>query len=164
VIAGNLSYRSWHYLLILIDPPYALISGLHFIVATIDKVTSMNGAAPSEMPTPLYFFHWDNYVILSIACSAAASVIFLICLWQLETHVLDPEKKPSGNSTAVQPNREEGVDGNSDVEKEKDRVQSNAARWEGMGLVDGGDGPEGDLILCCSLGKVVVFIPLLFSC
>ena len=103
-------------------------------------------------------------MILSIACSAAASVIFLICLWQLETHVLDPEKKASGNGTAVQPHREEGVDGSSDVEKEKDRVQSNAARWEGMGLVDGGDGPEGDLILCCSLGKVVVFILLLFSC
>lgn len=153
----------WHYLLILIDPPYALISGLHFIVVTINKVISMNGAAPSEMPTPLYFFHWDNYVVLSIACSAVASVIFLICLWQLETHVLDPEKKPSNNGTAVQANREQGVDGSSDVDIEKVRVQSNAARWEGMHLVDGGDGPEGDLILCCSLGKVVFILLLLSS-
>ena len=140
-----------------IDPPYALLSGLHFISTAFGKALDMNGAAPSEMPPPSYYFQWNNYVLLSIGGGAAGFTVLLVFLWRLETHVLDPETKvttESTNSTEGQTEHEAGVIESSDLDKEKDRVQLHAARWEGMGLVDGADGPEGDSILCCSLGKV----------
>lgn len=140
-----------------IDPPYALLSGLYFISTAFGKALDMNGAAPSEMPPPSYYLQWNNYVLLSIGGGAAGFIVLLIFLWRLETHVLDPETRvtaESTNSTEGQTEQETSVIESSDVDKEKDRVQLHAARWEGMGLVDGADGPEGDFILCCSLGKV----------
>lgn len=151
--AGKLKYHSWHILFTVIDPPYALTSGLHFIVLTIDNVMSSNGAAPSEMPSPIYFFEWKNFVVVSIVGSVAAMIIYVVCVWQLETYSLGPETKTEADGVGNQGTRE-GSSTSSDIDQEKERVQSSASRWEGMRIVDGADEPEGDSILCYSLGKV----------
>ncbi|KAG0581666.1 hypothetical protein KC19_4G270200 [Ceratodon purpureus] len=151
--AGDLKYPSWHILLTVIDPPYALTSGLHFIVRTIDNVMSSNGAAPSEMPSPTYFFEWKNYVVLSILGSVAGMIIHVIFLWRLETHSLDPATRTGADGAGNQVIPREGSSNNSDIDQEKERVQSSASRWEGMRIVDGPDEPEVDSILCYNLGK-----------
>jgi len=148
-------YRNWHIFLTVIDPPYALTSGLHFIVRTIDKVMVSNGAAPSEMPSPAYFFEWKNYVVVSMIGSVAAVIIYVFCLWQLETHSLDPETKAGADGAINQVAPREGSSSRSDIEQEKERVLTSAARWEGMGRAQGADEPEGDAILCYGLGKVL---------
>lgn len=147
-------YRNWHILLTVIDPPYALTSGLHFIVLTIDKVMTSNGAAPSEMPSPAYFFEWKNYVVVSMIGSVAAVIIYFVCLWQLENHSSDPESKAGADGAITQVAPGEGSSSCSDIDHEKERVQASAARWEGIGRVEGSDEPEGDAILCYGLGKV----------
>jgi hypothetical protein len=152
--AGNLKYNSWHILFTVIDPPYALTSGLHFIVSTIDNVMSSNGAAPSEMPSPTYFFEWKNYVVVSIVGSVAAMIIYVVCLWQLETHSLGPETKSGADGAGNHVVPREGSSNSSDIDQEKERVQSSASRWEGMRTADAADEPEGDSILCYGLGKV----------
>jgi hypothetical protein len=152
--AGNLKYNSWHILFTVIDPPYALTSGLHFIVSTIDNVMSSNGAAPSEMPSPTYFFEWKNYVVVRIVGSVAAMIIYVVCLWQLDTHSLGPETKSGADGAGNHVVPREGSSNSSDIDQEKERVQSSASRWEGMRTADAADEPEGDSILCYGLGKV----------
>lgn len=147
-------YRNWHILLTVIDPPYALTSGLHFIARTIDNVMGSNGAAPSEMPPPAYFFEWKNYVVVSMVGSVAAVIIYAVCLWQLETHSLDPETKAGVDGAINQVASREGSNSGGDIDQEKERVQTSAARWEGIGHAQGADEPEGDAILCYGLGKV----------
>lgn len=84
----------------------------------------------------------------------------------LDQHETDPEPKildmpvaasetdaAEGNAQSFQ----DDADGANDLNREKERVQANAARWESMGLM-GGDGPEGDLVLCCGMGKVSLIL------
>ena len=128
LLAGYLKYHSWHILFTVVDPLYALTSGLHVIVLTINNVMSSNGAAPSELPPPTYFFEWKNYVVVSIVGSVAAMIINVVCLWQLETHSLDPETKSGADGAGNQVIPQEGSSSSIDIDQEKERVQSSASR------------------------------------
>ncbi|KAL2632396.1 hypothetical protein R1flu_017082 [Riccia fluitans] len=156
IVPGNNISFSWHSFLNVVDPPYALISGLHFIVTSIVETKGVNDPVMNSFPR-MYTFEWNNSILLSIGGAAVAIVPLLLCIWQLEVHEMEPEAKmmqpPSADPSA------EGVeDSFQDVEsinelyREKERVLTNVERWETMGIM-GGDSPEGDLILCQNLGK-----------
>ncbi|KAG6542864.1 hypothetical protein Mapa_015768 [Marchantia paleacea] len=156
VLPGNSISYSWHSFLNVVDPPYALISGLHFIVDSIVETKGINDPAMNSF-TRVYTFEWNNYILLSIGGAAVAILPLLLCIWQLEVHEIEPEAKPM-QPPAVDPTAEGTEDSFQDVEsinelyREKERVLTNVERWEAMGLM-GGDSPEGDLILCQNLGK-----------
>jgi hypothetical protein len=157
-IAGVIPY-AWHSFLNVVDPPYALISGLHFIVSSIVEVKDA-GSPEQSTPARLYSFEWSAHIFLSIGGAAVAIVPLALCIWMLDQHETDPEPKildmPVENEADREGNAQSfhnDADSLNDLNSEKERVQANAARWESMGLM-GGDGPEGDLVLCCGVGKV----------
>ncbi|KAL3695276.1 hypothetical protein R1sor_009352 [Riccia sorocarpa] len=156
IVPGNNISFSWHSFLNVVDPPYALISGLHFIVNSIVETKGVNDPVMNSFPR-VYTFMWNNYILLSIGGAAVAIVPLLLCIWQLEVHEMEPEAKMM-QPPAADPSAEGAEDSFQDVDsinelyREKERVLTNVERWETMGIM-GGDSPEGDLILCQNLGK-----------
>ncbi|CAM6104482.1 unnamed protein product [Calypogeia fissa] len=157
-VPGVIPY-GWHSFLNVVDPPYALISGLHFIVTSIVEVKDINSPEQSN-PARLYSFEWSAHILVSIGGAAVAILPLALCIWMLDQHETDPEPKMldmpvAENETDAAGNAQsfhDDADSMNDLNREKERVQTNAARWESMGLM-GGDGPEGDLVLCCGMGK-----------
>eukprot|EP00897_Mesotaenium_endlicherianum_P005320 jgi/Mesen1/4816/ME000243S03991 len=144
-----------HTLFAFIDPPYALIAGLHYIADADITAREQNGAAPSGATAVARFLRWGSHVPVCILGLAVSAVLLALRLCVLERRAFDPAARRADHLTGEAPSGGEAGGaggGGEDVRRERERVLESAARWDGQGLV-GDSGDEGDLIICSAMGK-----------
>ncbi|XP_057813717.1 uncharacterized protein LOC131027665 isoform X3 [Cryptomeria japonica] len=151
---GQLSSLGWHTLFSVVDPAYNLISSLHMVFSSVREIKGQNGFLPSSASTILYFFRWNNFIMLSVLGSLISILLLLLCLWRLESHMLNPESRDihshgTGESSEVAVEEQE----TEDVELEKEKVQSTIAARENLHPSRDAGEHGGDQILCCGMSK-----------
>ena len=141
-----------HALLCVLSPPYALMSALHFIAAQFshDPVPSSSPAASQPLSVSDFYAVHSPAVPLAIALlsTLASALILLLRLRHLHAQQYDPDLMAGDLSAMMGP---QSGDQDSDIERERERVQGAAAQWDAEAPAGG---EEGDLVLCSSLGKV----------
>ncbi|GBG79474.1 hypothetical protein CBR_g29620 [Chara braunii] len=143
-----------HGLLVFLDPPYAFLTGIHFVTRTQQFLRAENGAAPSPDVPSIEYFLWPNLVSMSIAGMLASSVALTIALSLLQGSLHNPEPKDESLRDIW------ALDGPTDdtrddeLKKEKERVKEHVEMWERAGMIDTSETEDRDLILCYNLWKV----------
>lgn len=147
-----------HAVLCCLDPPYALLAGLHFLAAYTSPVPPNPFLDPevvgSDSAVVEYFAsHKEAYPVLVAILGLAASALgLLLRLWQLQREREASSGLESGAGDLAAMMGPQTEDGDDEVLNERDRVQHSAAAWDAQSSSVGA--AEGDLILCSSLGKV----------